>query len=87
MAFFAASCTVTIDFKLADIKLESSEVIMKLEKNLSQDFNKVISFFGENVVSNKCQYLTHFYTHKKIYNIFLKFHHSSLRMPKIKDIG
>ena len=45
MAFFAASCTVTIDFKLADIKLESSEVIMKLEKNLSQDFNKVISFF------------------------------------------
>ena len=35
---------VTIDFKLADIKLERSEIIMKLEKNLSQDL-KVISFF------------------------------------------
>ena len=35
-AICAASSTVTIDFKLADIKLESSEAYLpKLEKNLS----------------------------------------------------
>ena len=36
LAICAASSTVTIDFKLADIKLESSEAYLpKLEKNLS----------------------------------------------------
>ena len=36
VAICAASSTVTIDFKLADIKLESSEAYLpKLEKNLS----------------------------------------------------
>ena len=35
-AIYAASSTVKIDFKLADIKLESSEAYLpKLEKNLS----------------------------------------------------
>ena len=35
---------MTIDFKLEDIKLESSEAyLLKLEKNLSQDF-EVIDF-------------------------------------------
>ena len=28
-----------------------------------------------------------FYTYKKISNIFLKFHYSLLRMPKIIEIG
>ena len=43
--FCAASSTVTIDFKLADIKLESSEAyLLKLEKNLSYSF-EVINIF------------------------------------------
>ena len=42
--------TVTIDFKLADIKLGSSEAfLLKLEKNLS-------SGFEVNVVLNICRY-------------------------------
>ena len=38
----AASCMVTIDFKLADIKLESAEAyLQKLGENLSQDFEVI----------------------------------------------
>ena len=37
--FVAARSTVTIDFKVADITLESSKAyLLKLEKNLSEGF-------------------------------------------------
>ena len=64
-----------IAFKLADVKLESSEAYMlKLGKNLSWDF-EVIYIFRKNAVLNVCQYLKTFYTYKKMNNIFLKFRH------------
>ena len=72
-----------IDFKLGDIKLESSEAyLLKLWKNPWRDF-EVIYIFCKNLVLNLWRYLKHFYTYKKIYNIFLKFDHSLLRIPKI----
>ena len=44
-----ASSKVTIDFKLADIKLESSEAyVLKLEKNLR--VSKLLTFFCKNAV-------------------------------------
>ena len=74
-------------FKLADIKLESSEAyLLKLGKNLSWDF-EVIFIFRKNEVLNICRYLKSFYTYKKINNIFLKFHYYLLRMQKIVEIG
>ena len=48
----AASSTVTIAFKLADVKLESFKAyLLKLGKNLSWDY-KVIYIFSKNVVLN-----------------------------------
>ena len=48
---------VTIDFDLADIKLESSETyLLKLGENLSKDF-KVVDTFCKNAVLNICRYL------------------------------
>ena len=74
-------------FKLADIKLESSEAyLLKLGKNLSWDF-ELIFIFPKNEVLNICRYLTSFYTYKKINNIFLKIHHYLLRVQKIVEIG
>ena len=56
------SSTVTIDFKLADIKLESFEVyLLKLEKNLSYKVSKLL-FFCKNAVLNIHRYLERFYT-------------------------
>ena len=78
---------VTIAFKLADIKLESSEAyLLKLGKNLSWDF-EVIFIFRKNEVLNICRYLKRFYTYKKINNVFFKFHHYLLRMQSIVEIG
>ena len=76
---------VTIDFKLADIKQESSEAyLLNLGKNcLSWDF-EVIYIFRKNEVLNICRYLKNVHTYKKINNIFLKY---SLRAPKIIEIG
>ena len=77
---------VLIDFKLAD-KNESSKVYLeKFGKNLLQDF-EVLYIFHKNTALNICWYLKCFYTYKKISNIFLKFHYSLLRMPKIIEIG
>ena len=85
--FCAASSTVTIAFKLADVKLESSEAyLLKLGKNLSWDF-EVINIFRKDAVLNICRYLKGFYIYKKINKIFLKFHYYSLRMLKIIEIG
>ena len=68
-------------------KLESPEAyLLKLEKNLSQGF-EVIDIFCKKVVLNRRRYLKRFYTYKKINNIFLKFDHSLLRMPKIVEIS
>ena len=79
--------TVTIDFKLADIKLESLEAYLpKLKKNLSYGF-KIIDIFCKNVVLNIYRYLKRFYTYKKINNNFLKFENSLLRMPKLMAIS
>ena len=78
---------IMIVFKLADIKLESSEAyLLKLGKNLSWDF-EVIFIFRKNEVLNICQYLKSFYTYKKINNIFLQFYHYLLRMQKIIEIS
>ena len=78
---------MTLKFKLADVKLESSEAFwLKLGKNLSLDF-EVIYIFIKNAVLNTCRYLKGFYTYKKIDNISLKFHYCSLRTPKIIEIG
>ena len=78
---------VTIAFKVADIKLESSKgYLLKLGKNLLWDF-EVIYIFRKNAVLNICRYLKGSYTYKKINNIFLKFHYYLLRMPNIIEIG
>ena len=79
--------TVTIHFKLADIKLETLEAYLrKLKKNLSYGF-EIINIFCKNVVLNICQYLKRFYTYKKINNNFLKFENSLLRMAKLMTIS
>ena len=76
-----------IAFKLADIKLESSEAyLLKLGKNLSWDF-EVIFIFRKNEVLNIRRYLKSFYSYKEINNIFLKLHHYLLRIQKIVEIG
>ena len=86
-AFCAASPTVTIAFKLADVKLESSEAyLLKLGKNLSWDF-EVIYIFRKNAVLDICQYLKGFYIYKKTNNIFLKFRHYLFGMLKSIEIG
>ena len=67
---------VTIAFKVADVKLESSKAyLLKLGKNLLWDF-EVIYIFRKNAVLNICRYFKGFYTYKKINNIFLKFDYS-----------
>ena len=49
---------VTIAFKLAGVKLESSEAyLLKLGKNLSRDF-EVVYILRKNAVLNRCRYLT-----------------------------
>ena len=69
-AFCAASPTVTIAFKLADVKLESSEVyLLKLGENMSWDF-EVAYIFRKNAVLDICRYLKGFYVYKKTNNIF-----------------
>ena len=60
--------------------------LLKLEKNLSWDF-EVIFIFRKNEVLNICLYLKSFYTYKKMYNIFSKFHQYLLMMQKIVEIG
>ena len=77
---------VTIAFKVADVKLESSKAyLLKLGKNLLWDF-EVIYIFRKNAVLNICRYLKSFYTYKKN-NIFFKFHHYLFSMPEIIEIG
>ena len=52
---------VTIDFKLADIKLDSSEAYLpKLGKNLSYSFETIDIFFKSSVL-NICRYLKRFF--------------------------
>ena len=78
---------VTIDFKLANIKLEySMAYLLKLGKICCR-ISKLFTFFRKNEVLNICPYLKRFYTKKKINVIFLNFHHSLVRMPKIIEIG
>ena len=58
----AASSTVTIDFKRADIKIESSEAyLLKLEKNLSKSFQVTDIFFNKNAVLIICRYIESLY--------------------------
>ena len=48
------SSTVTIDFKIADIKLESSEAyLLKLEKNLSEGFKVIDINCKKNAIFNQ----------------------------------
>ena len=79
---------VTVDFKLAEIKLESSGAYLpKLEKNLSLRVLNLLTFFVCKNALNICRYLKRFYTYEKITSIFLKFDHFLLGMPKIMEIG
>ena len=57
-----------IAFRLADVKLESSEAL-KLGENLSWDF-EVIYIFRKNAVLDICRCLKGFYVYKKTNNIF-----------------
>ena len=75
---------VTIDFKLTDIKLESSEaLLLKLgEKSVVGYLHFLLKCsFKYKLISPT------FYTCQKINNIFLKFHHSLSWMPTIIEIG
>lgn len=57
---FASSRMFTIDFKLADIKRESSVAyLLKLRKNLSQDFQDNFIFY-KNAVKRKADILYFF---------------------------
>ena len=86
-SYLCSEYTVTIDFKFADVKIESSEAYLpKLEKNLSSGF-EIIDIFCKNTVLNVYRYLKRVFTNEKINSIFLKFDHSLLRMPKIMEIG
>ena len=78
---------VTIDFKLADIKLDSSEAHLVKSEKICRRVPKSLTFFCKKAVLNICRYLKRFYTYKKMNNIFLKFHSSLLRMPKVMEIG
>ena len=78
---------VTIDFKLADIKLESSEAYLpKLEKKLSWGF-EIIDIFCKKCGFKHLPISQTFLYLQENNNIFLKFDHSLLRMPKIMEIG
>ena len=78
---------VTIAFKLAGVKQESSEAyLLRLGKNLSWDF-EVVYIFRKNAVLDICRYLKGFYVYKKTNNIFLKFHYYLFGMPKLIEIG
>ena len=61
---------VTIDFKFADIKLESSEAHLLNLEDVCRRVTKLLTFFCKNAVLNVCRYLKRFYTYKKINNIF-----------------
>ena len=72
---------VTIDFKLTDVKLESSDALL-----LKLGEKSVVGFQSYLHLLLKCSFKYKlisptFYTCKKINNIFLKFHHSLLWMP------
>ena len=47
---------------------------------------KLFTFFGKNAVLNMCWLISNVFIQKKKNNIFLKFLHSFLRMPKIIEI-
>ena len=71
-----------IDCKLAAI---TEAYLLKLEKNLSQDFEVIDIFskcgFKHTLISQTFLYL------QENKSSFLKFDHSLLRMPKIIEIG
>ena len=57
---------MTIAFKLADVKLESSEAyLLKLGKNLLWDF-EIICIFRKNAVLYICPYLKVFIPTRKL---------------------
>ena len=60
------------------INLEGSEA---RGKSVVADFEVIFIFIFF------CRYLERFYSYNKTNNIFLKFHHSFLSMPKILEIG
>ena len=65
LAICAASSTVTIDFKLANIKLGSSEAYLpKLEKKICL---RVLSWRGGGGELFDFFFLAHFVTHQEIY--------------------
>ena len=76
-----------IEFKLAVMKLESSEAcLLKLENNSVVSF-QVIDIFCKHSLFKKCLNLKRFYTFQNISKSSLKLHYSLLSMPKIIQIG
>ena len=79
---------VTIDFKLADIKLEellglNAEVREKICRKIS----KLFTFFVKMQLKIYADISNVFILTRKLNSIFLKFHRSLLRTPKCIEIG
>ena len=70
-----------IAFKLADVKLKSSEALAEV-RGKSVVGVEVIYMFRKNAVLDICRYLKGFYIYKKTNNIFLKFRHYLFGMLK-----
>ena len=78
---------ITIDFKLADTNLESSEdYLLKLRKDLSRDF-EVIFIVCKNAVLNKCRYLKNFLHLQENKQHFRKVPSFLSKLPKITEIS
>ena len=79
-----------IDFELADIKLESSEanflklVLEKICRRISKLFKFFVKMQFETVYADISDV---FIPTRNWNNIFLKFHHFLLRIPKIVETG
>ena len=84
---FVLLCEIGEQFLLSSFREgKLGTLVLRLWKNLSWDFEFFYNF-RKNAVLNICRYLKGFYTHKKINNIFLKFHYYLLWMPKIIESG
>ena len=84
---FVLLCEIGEQFLLSSFREgKLGTLVLRLWKNLSWDF-EFFYIFRKNAVLNICRYLKGFYTHKKINNIFLKFHYYLLWMPKNIESG
>ena len=79
---------VTIDFKLADIKLEELlGLIAEVREKSVVRFRSYSHFFVKMRLKIYADISNVFILTRKLNNIFLKFHRSLLRTPKCIEIG